>query len=341
MRNRGNVTGRVVRAARTHPSAVLLCGQLLTVLAYPFLEGSDAGQAVLSVVQMVVVGVAVWAVRSTSALGWVAALLGGPAVVLGVVEATVSEADGVVVASACFHVPFYLFTSYALLRYLFHDDIVTRDELFATGAAFTVVAWAFAYVYDACQALSPGSFVGSCGPERSWFELLYLSFSTLTSVGLSDVAPVLPHARSLVMLEMVAGVFYVALVVARLVGHRRHPAPLGAGYLGLRARPALVVALLPPRRAALTEGHLRGLDAVARPPLLRGALRPPHVAPPRHQHPLQLRATLLGDVGVGGPPPAAVDHEVAAVGRALGLAHPASSHPAGRSFLGRPPTTSR
>ncbi len=210
---------RVLTAARTHPSAVLLFGQLLTVLAYPFLESSAAGRAVLSVAQMVVVLVAVWAVRSTTALGWVAALLGGPAVVLGVVEATVTDADWVVVTSAAFHVPFYLFTSYAMLRYLFHDDVVTRDELFATGAAFTVVAWAFTYVYAACQAIAPGSFAGAAGTdERTWFELLYLSFSTLTSVGLSDVVPVLPHARSLVMLEMVAGVFYVALVVARLVG---------------------------------------------------------------------------------------------------------------------------
>ena len=54
--------------------------------------------------------------------------------------------------------------------------------------------------------------------EQSWFELLFLSFTTLTSVGLSDVTPVLAHARSLVMVEQVAGVLYVALVVARLVG---------------------------------------------------------------------------------------------------------------------------
>ena len=53
---------------------------------------------------------------------------------------------------------------------------------------------------------------------RSWFELLYLSFSVLTSVGLSDVVPVGAHARSLVAVEMVAGVLYVALVVSRLVG---------------------------------------------------------------------------------------------------------------------------
>ncbi len=106
-----------------------------------------------------------------------------------------------------------------MIRYLFDDDRVTRDELFATGAAFTVVAWAFAYVYAAAQVIWPGSFVGAGGAgDRSWFELLFLSFTTLTSVGLSDVTPVLAHARSLVMIEQVAGVLYIALVVARLVG---------------------------------------------------------------------------------------------------------------------------
>ena len=50
-----------------------------------------------------------------------------------------------------------------MVRYLFHDDRVTRDELFATGAAFTVVAWAFAYVYAAAQVLWPGSFIGATG----------------------------------------------------------------------------------------------------------------------------------------------------------------------------------
>ncbi len=117
-----------------------------------------------------------------------------------------------------FHAPFYFFVSYGMIRYLFHDDRVTRDELFATGAAFTVVAWGFAYVYAASQVVWPDSFTGPGGVgERTWFELLFLSFTTLTSVGLSDVTPVAAHARSLVMVEQVAGVFYIALVVARLM----------------------------------------------------------------------------------------------------------------------------
>ena len=54
--------------------------------------------------------------------------------------------------------------------------------------------------------------------ERTWIELLFLSFTTLSSTGLSDVVPVEPFARSVVMIEQVAGVAYIAMVVSRLVG---------------------------------------------------------------------------------------------------------------------------
>ena len=49
-------------------------------------------------------------------------------------------------------------------------------------------------------------------------ELLYLSFSTLTSVGLSDVVPVKAFARGVVMIEQVAGLAYIAMLVSRVVG---------------------------------------------------------------------------------------------------------------------------
>ncbi len=208
-----------VRTIRGHPSGVLLIAQLFAILSYPFLDDSALGRGVVGVVQMGVVLIALWAVRRTPALSWMAVILGGPALVFTVLEAAQPATGWVVLVSALFHAPFYFYISYGMIRYLFHDDKVTRDELFATGAAFTVVAWGFAYVYAAAQVIWPGSFIGIDGQgEQAWFELLYLSFTTLTSVGLSDIVPVLDHARSLVMLEQIAGVFYVALVVARLVG---------------------------------------------------------------------------------------------------------------------------
>lgn len=209
---------RLLDRVRTHPSAVLLTAQLLQVLAWPFLLGSTAGRAVLGVLGMVAVAAAVYAVRRTPALSRVVVFLGAPAMAFTLLEALQPTTSWVVLTSAVLHAPFYVYVSYAMLRYLFHDEKVTRDELFATGAAFTVVAWAFAYVYSAIQVVWPGSFTSPVGNHQNWFELLFFSFTTLTGTGLSDIVPVQAHARSVVMLEEVAGVFYVALVVARMVG---------------------------------------------------------------------------------------------------------------------------
>ncbi len=200
-----------------HPSAYLLAAQLLHVVAWPFLAGSPWGRAAIGVLGMVAVASAVYAVRRTPLVSRVVLVLGAPAMVFTLLEAVQPDTDWIVLTSGLLHFPFYLYVSYAMLRYLFHDDDVTRDEYFATAAAFTVVAWAFAYAMSVVQVIWPGSFVSPASDHQNWFELLFLSFTSLTSCGLSDILPIALQARSLVMLEMLAGVFYVALVVSRMV----------------------------------------------------------------------------------------------------------------------------
>lgn len=203
-----------------HPSAVLLVVQLLGVLVYPFMDTSPVGRAALSLFSLIVLVLAVRAVRATSALTWVSVGLGVPVVILTIWEAIDPASGGVVFWSSTLHAAFYAYTSFALLRYMFLDRFITVDELWATAATFTVVAWAFAYAFMAVQVVWPGSFIAAIDPAapRTWFELLFLSFTNLTSVGLSDITPVLPHARSFVMIEQVAGLLYVALVISRVVG---------------------------------------------------------------------------------------------------------------------------
>ena len=122
--------------------------------------------------------------------------------------------------SSGFEAVLYFYAAGALIAYMLADHIITRDELWAVGATFTLVAWAFAYVYVVIQAIEPGSFTAAIEPdgERTWLELLYLSFTTLTSVGLSDIVPVKPFARGVVMIEMLAGLGYVAVLVSRIIG---------------------------------------------------------------------------------------------------------------------------
>lgn len=209
---------RWIVMARRHPSAWLLAVQLLGVLLYPAMEHMPAGRALFGAFGMVVLGLAVWVVRRSPLLLWLALTLAIPAVVFSIAGALLGRHSLIAVAQA-FESLLYFYTSCSLIAYMLQDHKVTRDELFAAGATFTLLAWAFAFAYSVCQHVYPGSFVATSeGDFRSWVELLYLSFSLLSGVGLSDVVPVHPQARALVMLEQFAGVMYVALVVSRLVG---------------------------------------------------------------------------------------------------------------------------
>jgi hypothetical protein len=209
----------VLRAARREPSAILLGAQLLGVLLYPAMEGNDVGRSLFSVFGILILGLVVLAVRGSPGLTWVAVVLGLPATVLLLIQA-ITRDDALLPYSSAIEAVLYFYAAYALIRYMLADHAITRDELWAVGATFTLVAWAFAYVFVVWQAIEPQSFTAAVHPhqDRTWVELLFLSFTNLSSTGLSDVVPVKPFARSLVMVEQLAGLAYIAMLVSRLVG---------------------------------------------------------------------------------------------------------------------------
>jgi membrane-bound ClpP family serine protease len=183
------------------------------------MEGSRGGRVAFEILGIVVLTLAAFSVRSTPGLTWVSVCLGIPAVILSLVDA-IRPTEAIVPISAVFHAAFYFYAAYSLLRYMLSDHDVSVDELYATGATFTLVAWGFAYLFVFVQALVPGSFTAAVNPtaDRSWMELLFLSFTTLSSTGLSDIVPITSWGRSVVMIEQLAGLGYVAMVVSRLVG---------------------------------------------------------------------------------------------------------------------------
>ena len=209
----------LLRAPRRDPSALLLATQLAGLLLYPFMEGRFVGRALLNVFGVVVLWLVVATVDRSPAVTWVGVLLGVPATVLLLIQAA-ADTDALAAYSSALEAILYFYAAGALIAYMLGDHRITRDELFAVGATFTLVAWGFAHVYTVCQAIYPASFTAAANPEapRSWLELLFVSLTTLTSVGLSDVTPVRSLARSLVMIEELGGVAYVAMLVSRVVG---------------------------------------------------------------------------------------------------------------------------
>jgi hypothetical protein len=207
------------RSLRRHPSALLLAAQLLSLLLYPMMDDTQDGRVLLGAVALVVVPLAVWVVRRSRATNWIAWLLAVPAIALAGVGIALHQ-PGLVVWSSLLEAALYFYAAGSLIAYMLNDYHVSTDELYASGATFTLLAWGFAYAFFVCQAWYPGSFSGAVDPERPrrWIELLFLSFSTLSSVGIGDIIPLGPQARVLVMFEQLAGVGYIALVVSRLIG---------------------------------------------------------------------------------------------------------------------------
>ena len=69
---------------------------------------------------------------------------------------------------------------------------------------------------DALKGIDPGM----------WYDnyplTTYFSFVTLTTLGYGDISPATPIAQVMVILEAVTGMFYLAVIVASLIGARRN-----------------------------------------------------------------------------------------------------------------------
>lgn len=210
---------RWLARVRRNPSASLLLVQLIGLLLYPFFENSPAGRALFGAFGVLVLVLAIRMVRTSPGRTWLSVGLAVPAVVLNVLYLTL-DLPALLPWQAALEALFYFYAAGCLIAYMLADRRATTDELFAAGATFTLLVWAFTYVFVLCQALQPGCFTAAVNPEspRQWTELMFLSFALFSSTGIGDVIPVTVHARSLASLEMFVGVMYLALVVSRLIG---------------------------------------------------------------------------------------------------------------------------
>jgi hypothetical protein len=210
---------RLAALTRRHPSAILLVVQLVGLLLYPFIENTDGGRIGLGAFGIVVLAMTTRMVRRTPGLTWISVCIALPAVVLLALQA-VFEMPWLLPWSAALEAVFYFYAAGSLIAYMMADRRATTDELFAAGATFTLLAWGFTYLFLLVQAVQPGCFAGAVNPhgDRTWTELMFLSFALLSSTGIGDVIPISAPARALASVEMFVGVMYLAAVVSRLIG---------------------------------------------------------------------------------------------------------------------------
>jgi hypothetical protein len=157
---------------------------------------------------------------------WLAFFLVAPLLASGIVRQTLS--NWAQIAAIVFHCSAFVFFGFAvaiILKRIFQQETIRTDAVIGALCGYLLAAVAWANAYALIYLLRPDSFrvVDVIAPQISdWnlqrFYFIYFSVTTLTSLGYSDITPIGTLALSLSWLEVVFGQFYIAVVVAQLVG---------------------------------------------------------------------------------------------------------------------------
>jgi voltage-gated potassium channel Kch len=118
-----------------------------------------------------------------------------------------------------------------LLLFMFIAAWLVGSQVLLTGkvdlniivgsvALYIIIGYIFSIFYTLLLEFRPLAFKGI--EVAAWYDNLptttYFSFVTLTTLGYGDISPAIPLAEVIVILEAVTGMFYLAAIVASLIG---------------------------------------------------------------------------------------------------------------------------
>ena len=162
--------------------------------------------------------------RRQSIIGWVLATLA----IAERLTLIISPSFPLFVAGSIGWLVFFSFVTWSQLRSLLIQRKVTGETISLSISVYLLLGMCWALLYILIFLLRPQafSFGGSpelgaqlaAHPERSFPILIYFSLTTLSTIGFGDITPVTLQARYAAVAEGITGQFYLAILVARLVG---------------------------------------------------------------------------------------------------------------------------
>ena len=122
---------------------------------------------------------------------------------------------------------FLLYITIIILSQVLSARRVTLDTIAGAMCSYCLIGLAWAFVYRGMFVINPHAFVFAAGSfhifennsrsEPQLMNFAYYSFATLTTTGFGDVTPAVGVSRAISVLEAVAGQFFLAILIARLV----------------------------------------------------------------------------------------------------------------------------
>jgi hypothetical protein len=182
----------------------------------PFIEDLPRGDLIEAVLVTLVMVFSVRAVSKEPRTLILAIILGAPAVA----GKWINRMRPDLLPPAWFLVPafiFFIFVVANLVSFIVRSPRVDTDVICAGVAGFVMLGLVWAPLYLLAAQLNHRAFALSSGGKLDGFSAFYLSFVTLCTVGYGDVTPVSKVARMLAVTEAITGIFYMAVLISRLV----------------------------------------------------------------------------------------------------------------------------
>jgi len=223
---RDGLVGSHEESKRKH--LVLLIALVVAILTQPWLAGrSGIADATMTVVLATAYLFVIFAVFGEARRRRIAYCLFVPAFVTAlahdVLPRTMQTANAALMH--CLILAFLAYGVLTILRGLLNRSAVSVDDVLGTVCGYLLAALAWAHLYGLAYMIRPDAFsiAPSIAGQLDDLHLRnalfnYFSLTTLMTIGYGDITPVAPPAYSLVWLEVLFGQFYMAVVVAQLVG---------------------------------------------------------------------------------------------------------------------------
>jgi Ion channel len=214
-----NPIGRWVAHARENRCFALMVSLFATLAIAPWLDNVGA-RALIAALTTGSFASAVHAVGGGRGYALVTLALGTATLALGTIVQLTGSPEWAVPALSLFIVSGG-FTLIRMLSYVVRPGAVIVDKIYAAVSVYLLAGFSWGGIYALTELLRPESFewthTGLEQPKTLLQSFVYLSFSTLASLGYGDITPVTPPARSLALLEVLFGTFYLVVIIARLV----------------------------------------------------------------------------------------------------------------------------
>lgn len=116
---------------------------------------------------------------------------------------------------------FIVFVVTNIFKYVLRAQRVNIEVICAGISIYLLIGMIWSIFYRTLGQINPNAFMFAKAPNVEMtmtnFNSFYFSFSTLSSVGYGDITPISKGARMMAVMETITGIFYVAVMISRLV----------------------------------------------------------------------------------------------------------------------------